>query len=239
MGLSCTRRWGPSLSRVRALHSSAGSSADHFQPRRQNRSIQHMEIERARALWFAREAYPYGIQNTMLIPITWLNPSAELPYHGAAHLLRVAGLCMLFQRDTALVPVQQMPALIAAALWHDVNHQRSPDDQVNVDAAVQAYLDCTHVQWADHRDQHGELTVQLIRATQFPHRSASSIAELVIQDADLLMSAEPDAELWRQALEEEAGTPALSAERWYALHPPHTRWARDRVAAALRVQELR
>lgn len=197
-----------------------------------------MEIERSRLMWFAREAHPCGIYSTMLIPITWLNPSAELPYHGAAHLVRVASLVLQFQRDTGSVPVEQMPALVAAALWHDVNHQQSTDDQINVDASVRAYLDCTHVQWVDHREQHGDLTVQLIRATEFPHRAGHSIAELVIQDADLLMSAEPDADLWRQALEKETSKPAMPARDWYALHPPHTRWARSRVDTALRLQEL-
>lgn len=197
-----------------------------------------MEIERARAMWFGREAYPYGIYSTMLIPITWLNPSAELPYHGAAHLVRVASLVLQFQRDTEHVPAQQMPALIAAALWHDVSHQQSPDDAVNIDAAVKAYLNCTHVQWVDHREHHESLTVQLIRATQFPQQAAQSIAELVIQDADLLMSAEPDADAWRRALELETGKPAMPAADWYALHPPQTRWAQARVDAALQLQAL-
>lgn len=195
-----------------------------------------MKIEASRFGWFVREAERFGIPQQMLVPPMWSNPSADLPYHGAAHLLRVAGLAMRFQLDTGLVPDEEMPALVGAALWHDYDHQQDADDRVNVEAAVRAYRTSGHDWTVEHRERFGDLTERLIRATLFPHQGANSIAERVIQDVDLLMTAEPDGELWAAALQEETGRAAAPLADWFAEHPPHTDWAKARMLAAIEQQ---
>lgn len=194
-----------------------------------------------RVRWFAREAdrvLPNGFRQGMLTAPLTTNPSRDLSYHGSAHLLRVAGLVLLFQKEAGeLLRPSELEAVIGAALWHDYDYQSDTDDRVNTARSARAYLESDDPWWNRHREEHGTRTAELIQSTSFSHPAghlapAMDVATAVLQDCDLLMAAELDSEQWLAALVEETGRPAMPAADWYRMHPAQTRWARTRIELA-------
>ena len=126
------------------------------------------------------------------------NPSASLPYHGNQHQLAVASLAL--RGNAASYGLQEKrPALFIAGLFHDYGYWPGASEETNIARAVTAARALTE-------RLNPELTkwvVELIRATEFPHRRPATQSEAIIQDADLLMIALPDFGVFLEGLKEE------------------------------------
>ena len=144
------------------------------------------------------------------------NPS--LPYHGAEHCVRTADRAA---RLAAWLGLDPRPLLVAG-LYHDLNHAGPAwPDLVSVESSVLVWVtDGMRVQrraryWRTPEGLQDDV-VRLIRATRWPHETTDQVDELVLRDADLAETLDPQ---WLGRLAAETGAPADPA---FAAN--HLRW---------------
>lgn len=173
------------------------------------------EASRLRALLY--RTHLLGMDARLILSVYDLNPSAALPYHGAAHCVTVALRAAQAQKDAKGDEASQR-SVILAGLFHDADYVMGASESENIPRAV-----------AFSRSMIGENeeVESLIRATTFPHTKAESDVAALIQDADLLQAIEPDGARFFRALEEEGDTPDPDFPRPENLN---TEWARERLA---------
>ena len=114
------------------------------------------------------------------------------PYHDFRHMLHVTWLCYLSCISYAdELDRRQRRNLLIGALCHDVNHPGTPgDDDLNIIRAIRWFerhaLDEDKPYMPDIRE--------IMRATEFPHTTATESLELrcqIIRDADLAQALDP------------------------------------------------
>ncbi len=141
----------------------------------------------------------YGLPHTLALVIFDENPSAALPYHGAPHLLSTALRALELLRAEGVESSAVEKALLLAGLFHDADYVPGAPDAENIERAVAFCRRYVPGELADEVER-------LIRLTEYPHTATTEdIAGKVLQDADLLQAAGPDADTWQTALNAEAG----------------------------------
>lgn len=164
------------------------------------------------------KAYVLGIDHAVILSIYDRNPSADLPYHGAAHGVTVA-LRSAEAAERAGIPPENIRPLLLAGLFHDAGYVPGYDEDDNIDRAVRF---ATSVLGGEDKE-----IETLIRSTSFPHLAPPSSLAAIIQDADLLQGIEPDGERFLVGLKEERGHPA--DEHFPRDRDLNTRDARNRL----------
>ena len=108
------------------------------------------------------------------------------PYHNFRHVFHVLWLCheACMYYHESLNP-RDMRNLLIAAMFHDFDHPGiMGDDDLNIERAVRGLA--RHIHPKDHL--HLDDIVKLIRATEWPYKTASETLALsaqIIRDADL------------------------------------------------------
>lgn len=158
------------------------------------------------------------------------NPSKDLPYHGNQHLMAVANLCV----PGAIIhggKLEDIQALFLAGLFHDCDYTVGATETENIANAVsfaRRTVDRLNPKLTDN-------VINFIRATEFPHHSPASKMEEVIQDADLLMISQPDAEQFLIGLSLETGD-SLTRD-FPGRKVLHTDWAKNIYDGAMLLKE--
>ena len=123
------------------------------------------------------------------------NPSKDLPYHGNEHQLAVANLAYRMGY-TLQLGEKERRALFLAALFHDYGYRINREDSDNIRQAIALVgrkileLDSALL----------DRVMQLIRETVVPRSRPKSLAASILQDADLLMVTQPDADEFLRGL---------------------------------------
>lgn len=119
-------------------------------------------------------------------------------YHNKVHAQAVALNCYEAIHSTNLpIEKEEQRALLLAALYHDANHLRGEtNDCVNVAYAIQTLQDAhKHVKYQVSPKILNK-ALRLINYTEYPYvvisKHIKDYSALVIRDADLMMSYEPD-----------------------------------------------
>ena len=158
------------------------------------------------------------------------NPSADKPYHGAQHLLTVAGRAYEGGRAHGFT-AGGCWQLLLAGLFHDVGYREVDDDWDNIEVAVAA-LRRAHSEELLKPGTAADVDAAqlLIESTCYPYRRPSqSLAESILRDADLMQSLEKDAPRWMAGLAAETGQPVTPASTRAFIERTglHTEWARS------------
>jgi hypothetical protein len=204
-------------------------SAYRFPTRRQKAPTSH-DLNRQHRISVMLEELE--VPASVLDVISLKNPAAHAPYHGYQHLLTVALNCKeaaeYHELDRATTR-----ALVIAALFHDYGHllQQTVQDARNIEAAVAGAMRLLPEIMADISEDEMALVVSLIHATEFPHREAGTLAEKIIQDADMMQTLEPDGQLFLRGLGEERGRiiTVEQNEAFLDTYPGNTEWGRARL----------
>lgn len=177
------------------------------------------EEDRRRLALLIWHADRLGVSRQSVLNVYDANPSADLPYHGAAHGVTVALRAVEAAIEAGLSDADQADLLLAG-IHHDLSYVVGVGESVNITRAIIS-------SGAFIRDP-GQATrvAALIRSTQFPHVTPRSESEAILQDADLLQCLEPDRDRWLAALEEETGRP--SAPDFPGIDALNTERARER-----------
>lgn len=123
------------------------------------------------------------------------NPSKNLPYHGNEHQLAVANLAYRMGY-TLQLGENERRALFLAALFHDYGYRLELEDSDNIKYALSLI-------WKRIYELDALLltrVTQLIQETVVPRTRPRSLAASILQDADLLMVTQPDADEFLQGL---------------------------------------
>lgn len=172
------------------------------------------------------------VPETVLDIISLQNPSAYAPYHGYQHLLTVALNCWDGAHYTGLDAVSTRD-LVLAAVFHDFGHlqQRTVPDSANIEVAVEGAIRHLPKCLPDLAAAGTEHVLALIRATEFPHIEAESMAARIIQDADMMQTLEPDGQRFLDGLGLEKGRRVTVAknEAFLDAYKPRTEWGRLRL----------
>jgi len=132
------------------------------------------------------------------------NPSRDLPYHGNEHQLAVANLAYRMGY-TLQLGEKERRALFLAGLFHDQGYDLEEEDSANIGQAIALVSTMIDELNPELLDQVAELIVE----TEVPRSQPQSLAASILQDADLLMVTQPDADEFLQGLvEERPGTVA-------------------------------
>lgn len=147
----------------------------------------------------------------------------HLPYHNLEHCLGVAERCNDAARYYGLRDDQHR-ALVVAGLYHDAGHLGHPDDDQNIQAALNVWAARPHLDRALETE-----VARLIRATRYPHTGSDRLDEQIIVDADLLATVVEPGALRR--LEAEAEAVGLTPD--WAVSRLRTGWAKTVAARHL------
>lgn len=140
-----------------------------------------------------------------------MDQAARLPYHNWRHCVRTA---LRAHRSATLYGIDSCPLLVAA-LYHDVRHLGpcARSDGENIARAVECWLELGRpaelaVAELMHREPPAWLAdvPRLIVATRFPHTPTDAFDELVLRNADLAETLDPQ---WLEHYETETGGPAI------------------------------
>lgn len=185
----------PRLSRLERFLGTTGKRARLIQP-------EPCIADRSRLAELLHITDTLGVSHQTVLGIYDRNPSADLPYHGAAHGITVALRSAQAAREMGESVDGQRRVLIAG-LYHDFGYIVGDAEETNIDRAS-AYIRSLGLDEADSTE-----VARLIRATHFPHQHPADDLEAIIQDADLLQGIEPDGDRFRDGLTRESGVPAL------------------------------
>jgi len=159
------------------------------------------------------------------------NPSWDLPYHGNPHQMAVAILAVRGGYSHALRR-EEIQALALSAIFHDYGYSLEDSEPLNISVAIEIAREFVR----ELNPELEERVAGLIGETEIPRSSPRSLAAAVLQDADLLMVAQPDAEVFVAGLESERpGT--VADPRFPGAAALHTDWARRIYATAIELQD--
>lgn len=155
------------------------------------------------------------------------NPSNLLPYHNANHCFTVAVNTIDAAQYYRLTDIDQLE-LIIASIFHDWGHSGTSNEAYNIQQAVNGYTDSVGVYKATSLNHLN--IIRLIRATEYPHLPVVTLAEQIIQDADLLQYAHTDYKKWVEAHNEETGLNKTLSETavWLQTQRMNTDWGRNK-----------
>lgn len=197
--------------------------------RRQPEPSRH-DLDRERRIRSVLDAMK--IPEAVLETISLQNPSAHAPYHGYQHLLTVTLNCWEGAAYAGL-DTAATKDLVLAALFHDFGHlqQRTAADSANIESAVAGVLNHFPKCLPELTVAETERVLALIRATEFPHGAANSVAAGIIQDADMMQTLEPDGKRFLDGLGREKGRRITAAqnEEFLDSYEPRTEWGRLRL----------
>lgn len=123
------------------------------------------------------------------------NPSKDLPYHGNEHQLAVANLAYRMGY-TLQLDENERRALFLAGLFHDQGYDLEEEDSANIAQAIA--LTSTKIDELNPELLHE--VADLIVETEVPRSRPQSLAASILQDADLLMVTQPDADEFLKGL---------------------------------------
>jgi len=123
------------------------------------------------------------------------NPSRDFPYHGNEHQLAVANLAYRMGYTLQLGDNERR-ALFLAGLFHDQGYDLNEEDSANIGQAIALSSPKIY----ELNPELLERVVQLIAETEVPRSRPKSLAASILQDADLLMVTQPDADEFLQGL---------------------------------------
>ena len=138
--------------------------------------------------------------------------SSPLPYHNWRHAVRTA---IRARQSATLYGLDTRPVMVAA-LYHDTRHlgPRAGGDGENIARAVECWLQLGRpAEYALAEVMHRETPAwladvpRLIAATRFPHTPTAAFDELVLRNADMAETIDPE---WCRLLEAETGRPAVA-----------------------------
>lgn len=136
--------------------------------------------------------------STEYLELLEANPSGDLPYHGNEHQLAVANLAYRMGY-TLQLGEDERRALFLAGLFHDQGYELALEDPANIRRAISLVGRRIY----ELNPELLERVVQLIEETVVPRSQPRSLAASILQDADLLMVTQPDADEFLEGLAEE------------------------------------
>lgn len=160
-----------------------------------------------------------GLPPQMVLTIYDNNPASSLAYHGAAHGVATALRAVTFGLELG-VDRETLRAIAVAALFHDADYDPGVGENHNIARAAAFAL--------EYGGQKAEAAAALIPATAHPHTPPGSLAEGILQDADVLQCFDDDRPRWLAALETEGFAPSATFPEIGDLHTTPARRYRTR-----------